>query len=92
LKRLDVFRRIAAESVKEIQKEFDMTWFTDASERALATFAQAFLSVVGGDVLNVWTLDWKAALGVGLGGAILSMLKSVVARFKGDENSASLAN
>lgn len=69
-----------------------MTWFTDASERALATFVQAFLAVVGGDVLDVWSFDWKAALGVGVGGAILSVLKSVVARFKGDENSASLAN
>lgn len=92
MKRLDVFRRIAAESVKETQKEFDMTWFTDAAERALATFAQAFLAVVGGDLLNVWSFDWKAGLGVGLGGAVLSLLKSTVARFKGDENSASLAN
>ena len=68
------------------------SWTRDAAERALSTFAQAFLSVTGGDLLNIWSVDWKTAAGVGLGGALLSLLKSVAARKVGDDGTASLAD
>ena len=68
------------------------SWLSDASERALSTFAQAFISVVGGDLVNVWSLDWKTAVGVGIGGALLSLLKSVAARSVGTSGTASLVD
>lgn len=68
------------------------SWVRDASERAVATFAQAVLTVVGGDFFNIWSIDWKTALGVGAGGAVLSVLKSLAARHVGEEGTASLAD
>lgn len=70
----------------------DYSWFRDAGERAVSTFAQSVLSVLGMDALDVFHADWKAALGVGLGGAVLSVLKSVAARKVGSEGTASLAD
>jgi hypothetical protein len=46
----------------------------DLADRAVNTFAQGALSVLAGNSLNVWDADWKAAVGVGVGGAILSVL------------------
>jgi hypothetical protein len=69
---------------------FTVAWFRDAAERAVSTFAQSFLSVIGGDALNVWHFGWKTAAGVAVGGAVLSLLKSLAARRVGDPESASL--
>lgn len=68
------------------------SFFRDAAERAVSTFAQSVLSVLGMDVLDVFSVDWKGAVGVGLGGALLSLLKSVAARKVGTEGTASLAD
>lgn len=68
------------------------SWFRDAFERASATFAQAFIAAIGGDVINVWHLDWKTATGLGLGGALLSFMKSVAARKVGERGTASLVD
>jgi hypothetical protein len=68
------------------------SFFRDAGERAVSTFAQSVLSVLGLDALDVFSVDWKAAVGVGLGGALLSLLKSVAARNVGTEGTASLAD
>lgn len=46
----------------------------DLADRAVNTFAQGALSVLTGASLNLWDADWKAALGVGAGGALLSVL------------------
>ena len=68
-----------------------MLWLKDAAERALSTFAQGVLAAIGGDTINAWSLDWQTVLGLGAGAAVLSFLKSVVARHVGDSDSASLA-
>jgi len=68
------------------------SWVRDASERAVSTFAQSFLAVVGGDTLNVWDFGWKPAFGVALGSSLLSLLKSVAARNVGTHGTASLAD
>ena len=68
------------------------SWVRDAGERAVSTFAQAFLAVVGGDTLNVWDFGWKTAFGIGLGSALLSVLKSVAAKSVGTPGTASLAD
>lgn len=48
----------------------------DVADRALNTFAQGCLSVFTVDSLNIWSADWKTALGVGAMAAALSVLKS----------------
>jgi hypothetical protein len=68
-----------------------MKFFRDLAERTAASFAGGFLSVIGLDAANVLSLDWKAALGVGAGAALISLLKGVVARNFGNSDSASLS-
>lgn len=62
----------------------------DLAERALASAAGGVLSVTGLDVVNVLHLDWKAAFGIGVGAALVSVLKGLVARGVGDKDSAAL--
>jgi hypothetical protein len=63
-------------------------YLKDLAERTLASFAGGVLSVLGLDVVNVLDMDWKAALGVGAGAAVVSVLKGWVARGVGSPDSA----
>lgn len=47
--------------------------------RAVRTFAQGVLSVIGYSALpfNAFQADWKTAAGIGLGAALLSVLQSL---------------
>ena len=65
-----------------------MNWFTDALERAAATAAEVALPAFLG--ASVWDIDYKAAFGLTAAATVASVLKAVVARFKGDPESASL--
>lgn len=65
-------------------------WFVDTAERAVATSAQVLLTYLGADVLNVLSVDWKTAGGVAAGGFVLSVLKSMAARSRGNPEDASL--
>lgn len=67
-------------------------YVTDLAERALASFAGGALSVTGLDMVNVLNLDLKAALGVGVGAALVAVLKGIVAKFRGNPDSASLSS
>lgn len=67
-------------------------YLIDLSERATSSFAGGFLSVIGLDAVNILSLDWKAGLGIGGGAALVSVLKSVVAKFRGNPDSASLSS
>jgi hypothetical protein len=66
------------------------TYLKDLAERAVSSFAGGVLSVIGLDAVNVLSLDWKAAVGIGGGAALVSVLKAVAARRVGDPESASL--
>lgn len=67
------------------------TFWADATERAVKTAAQAELLAVGASQgFNVFTLDWKTALGAFFGGALLSYLTSLSSAGVGNSNSASL--
>lgn len=62
-----------------------------ATERAGKTAAQAVIGAVVLDgTLNVFTLDWKLALGVAAGGALLSYLTSVATSGVGEEGTPDL--
>lgn len=59
---------------------FNRLFWRDAIERAIATAAQSTLAVLGADVIDViGDVDWKGALSVAAGGALLSILKALAA-------------
>lgn len=65
-------------------------FWLDTAERAIKTVAQTWVTLwlVADQVFNILTVDWKQALGVGLGAGVLSVLTSVASA--GSGNSASL--
>lgn len=69
---------------------FTFLFWKDAFERAVSTAAQAALLALGAEALNVLQADWVTVAGFALGGAVLSLLKSLIASRVGDGDSASL--
>lgn len=67
-----------------------MNWLTDTLERCAATAAEVALPAFLG--ADVFAIDYRAAFGLTAAATVAAFLKAVVARFKGDENSASLAD
>lgn len=56
---------------------FTAMFWRQSLQRAIRTFAQGMLAVLGGSAFNVWAADWKNAIGVGLGASALSVLMSI---------------
>lgn len=56
---------------------FTREFWVEASQRAIRTFSQTFISVVGVSSFSVWSLDWKQTLGVSLGSALLALLMAI---------------
>jgi len=56
---------------------FTALFWRQSLQRAIRTFAQGMLAVLGGSAFNVWAADWQNAVGVGLGASVLSLLMSV---------------
>src|SRR5690606_9303054 len=54
----------------------DPEWWSGAGERAVSQFAEAVLPLLLGAVTFA-AVDWQAALGVGLGGGIVSLVFSL---------------
>lgn len=69
---------------------WSITWLRDATERAISTAAQTLLAVWGVGAFDLLAVDWRAAGGVALGAAALSLLKSLVAANVGDKGTAAL--
>lgn len=67
------------------------TFVKDLMERVIVSFLQGFLTVTGFDLIDVFNLDWKAALAAGGGMALLSLIKGMIAKFTANPESASLA-
>jgi len=61
-----------------------------AAERAIRTFAQAFLAMAGFTAFDVLHADWPTLLGVSTGAAVLSLMTSIVASEIGDKGTPSL--
>lgn len=56
---------------------FSRAFIEEAGVRAVRTFAQGMLAVIGGSAFDVWSADWKNAVGVGASAAVLSLLMSL---------------
>lgn len=52
-------------------------FWVDSAERAIRTFAQALIAVLGAGAVNILTVDWVQALSVAAGAAVLSLLTSI---------------
>jgi hypothetical protein len=73
---------------------FSKTFLKDMAERAIVTFAEVVLALVGivwlSDPLSLLNVNWIPVIIAGLIGSVLAILKAIVASFIGDKNSASL--
>lgn len=69
---------------------FTLSFWKDATERAVKTFAQFIIVLGAAGSLNVFTVDWEQTLGLALGGLILSYATSIVSAGIGNKGSASL--
>jgi hypothetical protein len=66
------------------------TFWTGVLDRAVKSFAQQLLLLWGADQgLDVLTVDWKSALGLAVGAAVLSVLTSLASSPVGDKGSSS---
>lgn len=65
-------------------------FWVDAAERAIRTFAQALIAILGAGAVNILTVDWVQALSVGAGAAILSILTSIASSGFGVKGTPSL--
>lgn len=69
---------------------FSKRFWVLASERAIKTFAQTFLAMVGVQALDVLHADWVGLLSVSVGAAFLSYLMSIVSAEIGTKGTPSL--
>jgi len=69
---------------------FTNDFWLQTGERAVKTFAQTAVALIGAGVLNVLTTDWQQLIGVSLGAAVLSILTSVASAKVHDDDSPSL--
>lgn len=63
--------------LKILKNVFTMEWAAASTIRALKTFAQSMLSMLGADQIGILQADWQQALSVAAMAAILSLLTSV---------------
>lgn len=70
------------------------SFWADAVERAIKSFAQAIILALGAGAVNVLTADWQTVGGAGLSGALLSLLTSIASGVSplGTSGTASLTN
>lgn len=64
----------------------------DALERAVKTFAQSLLALIGAGLVNVVLLDWTDMLGISATAALVSVLTSFVSLPVGDNGTASVVS
>ncbi len=70
---------------------YNKKFLNDLAERAIKTFAQTFIALVGSDMAGIFTIATVDTLKVSLGAALLSVLSSIASTQVGDSNSASAA-
>lgn len=68
------------------------TFWKQALERALKTFAQAALALLAGDGIGVLDVNWGTVASVGALAAVASILTSIVSAPAGEPDSPSLVD
>jgi hypothetical protein len=68
---------------------YNKKFIEDLAERAIKTFAQTFLALVGSDMAGIFTIATVDTLKVSLGAALLSVLSSIASTQVGNSESAS---
>lgn len=71
---------------------FTRKFINETAERAIKSAAQAALLVLGADQLNVVTAAWADVAGFAAGGAVLSVLTSIVSANIGPKDSPSVVD
>lgn len=71
---------------------FDQRFWIAAAERAIKTFAQALIALIGTQMVNIVDLDWPQMLGASATAALISVLTSLVSANFGPNPGPSLAD
>lgn len=72
---------------------FTKTFWKDATERAIKTFAQTLVALLSVAVAApIWDLNWTEALGVSLTATALSLLTSIAGTGTGNPETGSFIN
>lgn len=71
---------------------FNKVFWAEASERALKTLAQFFVTLTAGTAFNVFNADWQTIVGLSLGGMILSYATSILSYKVGKTGTPSLVS
>ena len=64
--------------MKKYSKKWWKEWIVAAGIRALKTFAQSMITLIGTDYINIVNLNWSSILGISATMALLSLLTSIV--------------
>lgn len=64
--------------MKNFTKESAIEFCILAGKRALWTFAEVALFMIGSGLVGFSTIDWRSVIDVALGAAFVSILKSIV--------------
>lgn len=62
----------------------------DTLERAVKTFAQTLVALLGAGAVDILHTDWKARLSVSAGASVISLLTSIASYPVGTKGNASL--
>lgn len=63
--------------MKKYSKKWWIKWIGAASVRAIKTFAQSIITLIGSDFINIVDLNWMSILGISATMALLSLLTSI---------------
>lgn len=69
---------------------WQLSFWKDATERALKTFAQTLVTLLGAGAVDLLAVDWVSGLSVAGGAAVVSLLTSVGSEHFGNSGTASL--
>jgi len=71
---------------------FDLRFWHATAERAIKTFAQSLIALIGTQTVNIISLDWPQMLGAAATATLLSVLTSVVSANFGKNPGPSLSD
>jgi hypothetical protein len=71
---------------------FDQRFWISTAERAVKTFAQAMIALIGTDMMGITSLDWNALLAASATATLLSVLTSIASANFGPNPGPSLAD